>query len=243
MYVHKQLYIVYTIDSRIGRKPKLKDVPPANTPILVLIGCLILWYGWFAFNVTSPFAAGTLIGRYLGTAGLNTLIAPCIAAFAGMIYMNYTDSVSFEDLVACVLAGAVAITAGCYTVDWWAAVIIGFASSFLYFAAVWVVRKKLVIDDPLCVTPVHLFCGYFGCFAEGLFAVCYMLYFIFLYFIFLYFYIFYFFFENILASQTIKFSKNYTDRMAPWVRRGCSTEIGTISWCRARGMWLFFLFK
>ena len=90
----------------------------------------------------------------------------------GMLYMNYTNSISFEDLIACVLSGAVAITAGCYTVSWWASVVIGFASSFLYFWALWWVRRRLRIDDPLGVTPVHLFCGYFGCFAEGLFAVC-----------------------------------------------------------------------
>ena len=28
-----------------------------------------------------------------------------------------------------------------------------------------------IIDDPLCVTPVHLFCGYYGVFMQGLFGV------------------------------------------------------------------------
>ena len=104
---------------------------------------------------------------------MNTLIAPSCAAISAMIYMNYVNEIKYEDLVGCILGGAVSITAGCYTMDWWAAVIIGFTSSFIYFWSIWFVRKKLIIDDPLCVASIHLFCGYYGGFVQGVFAVKY----------------------------------------------------------------------
>lgn len=101
---------------------------------------------------------------------MNTLIAPSCAAISAMIYMNYINEIKYEDLVGCILGGAVSITAGCYTMDWWAACIIGFTSSLIYFSSIWFVRKKLIIDDPLCVTSIHLFCGYYGGFVQGIFA-------------------------------------------------------------------------
>ena len=126
--------------------------------------------------MTAPFAGGIYTGDYLGTAGINTLIAPSCSAISAMIYMNYVNEIKYEDLVSCILGGAVAITAGCYTVSWWAACIIGFIASFIYFWSIWFVRKKLIIDDPLCVTSIHLFCGYFGGFVQGIFGVKYRIY-------------------------------------------------------------------
>ena len=114
---------------------------------------------------------------HISIAGLNTLIAPSFATISGLMWLFYRnwhygtgDSIRFEDVVSVVLAGAVSVTGCCYTVNWWAAAIIGFLSSPIYFACFWVVREKLRIDDPLGVVAMHACCGYYSILAEGLFA-------------------------------------------------------------------------
>ena len=75
---------------------------------------------------------------------------------------------SIEDSLGVLLSGAVAITASCYTVNWWCALIIGFTVTPIYFISNWVIRKKLLIDDPLGVASIHLFPGIYGVITEGL---------------------------------------------------------------------------
>ena len=172
------LTALYWLGPRIGsleRKNRtLRPVDDADRPILVLFGALILWYGWFAFNVTSPFLAPLekFDHTYISTAGLNTLIAPSFATISGLMWLFWKDkdSIKFEEVVAVVLAGAVSVTGCCYTVNWWAAACIGFLASPVYFISFWFVREKLHIDDPLGVVAMHLCCGYYSILAEGLFA-------------------------------------------------------------------------
>jgi len=67
------------------------------------------------------------------------------------------------------LSGLVGITAGCSTVQPWAAVVIGLVSGLVYFAA----SKTLIhlkIDDAVDAIPVHFANGIWGCIAVGLFA-------------------------------------------------------------------------
>jgi Amt family ammonium transporter len=67
------------------------------------------------------------------------------------------------------LTGLVAITAGCATVETWAAVIIGFFAGLFYLMA----SKLLVrlrIDDAVDAIPVHMIGGAWGVIATGLFS-------------------------------------------------------------------------
>lgn len=67
------------------------------------------------------------------------------------------------------LAGLVAITAGCATVDTWAAVIIGaFAGLFYLMGSRLLVRLR--IDDAVDAVPVHMVGGAWGVIATGLFS-------------------------------------------------------------------------
>jgi len=67
-----------------------------------------------------------------------------------------------------VLAGLVAITAGCAYVNTWAAAIIGIVGGSIFFwAAKLLVR--LEIDDPVDASPLHLGAGIWGVLAVGLF--------------------------------------------------------------------------
>lgn len=67
------------------------------------------------------------------------------------------------------LSGLVAITAGCATVETWAAVLIGVAAGWVYLAF----SKLLVrlrIDDAVDAIPVHMGGGMWGVIATGLFT-------------------------------------------------------------------------
>lgn len=67
------------------------------------------------------------------------------------------------------LTGLVAITAGCATVDTWAAVVIGFFAGLFYLLG----SKLLIrlrIDDAVDAIPVHMIGGAWGVISTGLFS-------------------------------------------------------------------------
>ena len=66
--------------------------------------------------------------------------------------------------------GFVSITAGCSTISVPVSLIVGILGDFVYHGASCLLRK-LKIDDPLDVFPVHGACGFWGVLAVGLFAL------------------------------------------------------------------------
>ena len=68
-----------------------------------------------------------------------------------------------------VLAGLVAVTAGCAVVEPWAALVIGAGGGLCMFAASRFLRRRM-IDDALDASAVHFFAGLWGLVAVGLFA-------------------------------------------------------------------------
>jgi Amt family ammonium transporter len=69
-----------------------------------------------------------------------------------------------------VLAGLVAITAGCQVVTFYGALAIGIVSGILIVFGVEFFDKVLKVDDPVGATSVHLLNGVWGTLAVGLFA-------------------------------------------------------------------------
>lgn len=67
------------------------------------------------------------------------------------------------------LTGLVSITAGCATVEPWAAVLIGIAGGWFYLLGSWAL-VKLRIDDAVDAIPVHMVGGAWGVIATGLFT-------------------------------------------------------------------------
>jgi len=61
-----------------------------------------------------------------------------------------------------VLAGLVAITAGCNDVTLWGAIIIGLLAGIIVVLSVEFIDKVLRIDDPVGAISVHGVCGFFG---------------------------------------------------------------------------------
>jgi len=146
---------------RIGKyTPEGKAKPICGHSItLAALGVFILWFGWFGFNPGSTTAAIPSIGYIAMTTNM--------AAAAGAIGAMFTAWARFRKPDASmslngVLAGLVAITAGCNDVTIWGALIIGLLAGILVVLSVEFIDKVLHIDDPVGAVSVHGVCGFFG---------------------------------------------------------------------------------
>eukprot|EP01083_Nonionella_stella_P109518 319414_1 len=141
----------------------------AAKPIINAIGAFFLWYGWFAFNVSSPIAFSKGIGDAIGTTALVTVISPISSSASAFAWMHLGwVQLSFESLLNCLLAGLVAITGACHTTNPHEAVFIGIFASVVYFLSSYMIREKWKLDDPLQVIAIHLCCGIYSGIVEGI---------------------------------------------------------------------------
>ncbi|MCR5188214.1 MAG: ammonium transporter [Treponema sp.] len=152
-----------------GKVTKVHAIP-GHSLTLGALGTFILWFGWYGFN-------GAACTQLLGVGGLaavftTTTIAPAVAAVTTMIFTwvkNGKPDVSMT--LNASLAGLVAITAPCATVDALGASIIGIVAGILVVVVVEWLDLKLHIDDPVGAVGVHLANGIWGTVADGLFNV------------------------------------------------------------------------
>ncbi len=145
---------------------KVKAIPGHNLP-LGAAGTFVLWIGWFGFNAGSTIAANGEIG-YIS---MTTNLAAAMAAVSTMMvtwfrYGKPDVSMTLNGI----LAGLVAITAGCQVVTFYGAIVIGLVAGILVVFGVEFFDKVLKVDDPVGATSVHLLNGIWGTLAVGLFA-------------------------------------------------------------------------
>jgi Amt family ammonium transporter len=141
---------------------------PGHHIPMAIIGCMILFFGWFGFNSGSTLAGGDL---RIGVIAVNTMLASAAGCFAAMCYMWIFYGKA--DLSMCangLLAGLVSITAPCAFVSPVAAVLIGLTAGMLCCGSIFFIERKLRIDDPVGAISVHGTCGAWGLMALGLFA-------------------------------------------------------------------------
>lgn len=157
---------------RIGKYVTGKDgkkearAIPGHSITVGALGVFILWFGWYGFNG----AAATDIAT-LGKIFVTTTLAPAFASCATMMYTwikNGKPDVSMT--LNGSLAGLVAITAGCASVDALGSIIIGLVAGVWVVVLVEVLDLKLHIDDPVGAIGVHFGNGIWGTLAVGLFA-------------------------------------------------------------------------
>ncbi len=165
---------VLIIGPRLGKYRKdgsVKPTPPSNV-LLVTLGVLILWLGWFGFNGGSQLALGSAADA---VAMSNVLVNTNLAAAAGVVAALAVSRPIFGrmDLFAGLngaLAGLVSITAAPDITEHWWSVIIGAIGGVLCTAAIKGL-EKLKIDDVVGAIPAHLVCGIWGtlaaCIAGG----------------------------------------------------------------------------
>jgi len=158
----------YDRDSN-GKVTKVHAIP-GHSLTLGALGTFILWFGWYGFN-------GAACTQLLGVGGLaavftTTTIAPAVACVTTMIFTwikNGKPDVSMT--LNASLAGLVAITPTCATVDALGATIIGIVAGIIVVLVVELLDLKLHIDDPVGAVAVHLANGIWGTLSDGLFNV------------------------------------------------------------------------
>lgn len=152
------------------------DFPP-HSVTLQFLGTFCLWFGWYGFNPGSTLAISTTeLGQVASLAAVNTTLAASAGAVTAMLLSTLYDiryhGIAQWDLGYTMngcLTGLVAITAGCATVDTWAAVVIGiFAGLFYLMGSKLLVRLR--IDDAVDAIPVHMIGGAWGVIATGFFS-------------------------------------------------------------------------
>ncbi len=142
-------------------------IPGHHIP-MAIVGCLVLFFGWFGFNTGPALANG---GLRLGIIAVNTMLAGVAAAVAAMSYMWFMYGKPDLSLIANgLLGGLVAISASCAFVSPVGAIMIGLAAGVLCCASVFFIERKLKVDDPVGAVSVHGACGAWGMIALGLFA-------------------------------------------------------------------------
>lgn len=158
------------IGPRIGKFKKngKSNVIPGHHIPMAVIGTIILFFGWFAFNAGSTLSGSDLRSGIVAT---NTMIAGAVGGVVALAYM-WKKFGKPDTSMTCngALAGLVAITAPCAFVNPVAAVIIGGVAGLLVCIAVQIFENKFKIDDPVGASSVHLVNGLWGMIALGLFA-------------------------------------------------------------------------
>ena len=158
------------IGPRIGKFKKdgtARAFPGHNIP-MAIIGTIILFFCWFAFNAGSTLNASDF---RLAVVATNTMIAGAIGGLVAMFYMWTKFGKPDPSMTANgTLAGLVAITAPCAFVTGVSAFIIGLVAGLLVCVAVPFVENKLRLDDPVGAISVHGVNGFWGVLSVGLFA-------------------------------------------------------------------------
>ncbi len=159
---------------RIGkyRNGKLRAIPGHNIA-LATIGVFLLWFGWFGFNPGSQLAAtGTANSVAISKVFLTTNLAAAAGGLTALItsWIKYGKP-GLSLALNGVLAGLVAITAGCDVVSPLGATLIGIIAGFVMIFAVSFFDNIIKIDDPVGAISVHGVCGTLGTILTGIFAI------------------------------------------------------------------------
>src|SRR5207245_4427098 len=154
---------------RIGKfnKDGTPNAIPGHNIGYVVIGTMVLLFGWMGFNPGSTFGATLL---RISIVAVNTLLSACFGFVAAMAYTN--AKYGKPDIsMSCngMLAGLVAITAPCAFVSPWAASMIGTVAGFIVVGSVYF-WDRMKVDDPCGAISVHGVCGVWGLLAVGILA-------------------------------------------------------------------------
>ena len=161
------LALALVLGPRIGFK--VEAMRPHNLPF-VLLGVGLLWFGWFGFNAGSALAANGVAAAVF----LNTLVAGCLGMLGWLTVEQVRDGKPTTFGAASgVVAGLVAITPSCGTVNALGAALVGLAAGVVCAFAIGV-KFKLNYDDSLDVVGVHFVGGVVGVLLIGILATAVM---------------------------------------------------------------------
>ncbi|OHU46034.1 ammonium transporter, partial [Mycobacteroides chelonae] len=151
----------------LGKRKGWPGTPmrPHNLPF-VMLGAGLLWFGWYGFNAGSATSSNGLAG--------STFVTTTVATAAAMLGWLLTERIRDGHATSLgaasgIVAGLVAITPSCSSVNVAGALAIGVIAGILCALAVGL-KYKLGFDDSLDVVGVHLVGGIVGTLLIGLFA-------------------------------------------------------------------------
>lgn len=150
----------------LGKRKTYGKVPDVSNFPYVILGTMILWFGWFGFNGGSSFS----FNRIAIVALINTNISASTSVLTWLII----DLIAYKRFTALGLAigsisGLVAITPGAGFIDPHISIIFGFVAGMLCWTGIYL-RKRFQLYDDLDVFTCHGLCGTWGVIATGLFA-------------------------------------------------------------------------
>lgn len=151
----------------LGKRMGWPAVPmrPHNLPF-VMLGAGLLWFGWYGFNAGSAVGSGGIAG----TTFVTTTVATAAAMLGWLLTERIRDGHATSlGAASGVVAGLVAITPSCSSVNVVGALAIGAGAGIVCALAVGL-KYKLGFDDSLDVVGVHLVGGLFGTLMVGLVA-------------------------------------------------------------------------
>jgi Amt family ammonium transporter len=141
---------------------------PAHNVSQVVLGTMILAFGWFGFN-----SASTLAGTdsRIAIVAVNTLLASGAGGVAAFLVTKVKFGTADITMICNgLLAGLVAITAPCAFVSAPSAVLIGLVAGVIVVFGALFVERTLKIDDPVGAVAVHGMNGAWGVLSLGLLA-------------------------------------------------------------------------
>jgi len=141
---------------------------PGHNMGYIVIGTMILMFGWFGFNPGSTLAATDLRISVIAT---NTFLAGISGAVVAY-YIQLVRTGKADIAVTCsgLIGGLVGITAPCAYVDPWAAVAIGAVAGGLVIGVAGYLERRFRLDDPVWAVACHAGGGLWGLLAVGIFA-------------------------------------------------------------------------
>lgn len=138
---------------------------PHNLPF-VMLGAGLLWFAWYGFNAGSA----TSSNGAAGSTFMTTTIATAAAMLAWLLTERLRDGhATTLGAASGIVAGLVAITPSCSSVNALGALIVGLVAGVVCALAVGL-KFKLGFDDSLDVVGVHLVGGLAGTLLVGLLA-------------------------------------------------------------------------
>lgn len=135
--------------------------------VFAYLGTFILFFGWFGFNAGSTLTADFAVSHII----LNTMISASFGGITAMFLSMFFSKSRLpepEMIINGIIAGLVAITAGCAYVQSSSALIIGVVSGIVMYYGT-ILLEKNGIDDVVSAVPVHAFSGVWGTIATGIF--------------------------------------------------------------------------
>ncbi len=152
------LVAIIIIGPRLGRFAPGVTLPQGSNLPLSALGTLLIWFGWFGFNGGSTLIFNAQVPSVILTTCIAAAWGGVVGTFCHYLKYHYVD---VSQLLNGVIAGLVAITAGCHAVNAVDSMVIGIVAGAVVFWGTEAI-ERYKIDDALGVVPAHLFCDGIG---------------------------------------------------------------------------------